>query len=414
MALSKEQFAALRAKGLSVDQIVAFEAGRSPAPAPTPSVPPRVVGNPVADALKARLTGALPALGAAPGGFVPGPLGWAISAAGGMAGKGAQMAMTGDRPGPSMSFLDALAARGPGFLGAMLPPQVVEEGAKQAALGVTGGAVAAPVRGLGVAAYRGALRPTASLVQKFPNVVRQMMKAKVPLGGVGEKSGEAVAGKKLGEAIARRGVVLDKAEMGGAVVGTDEALQQARALIAEVGRSGFKTNQRVKILEKELGNIMDDVAPNLSPNEAQRLLKSLQDEVDAVFAAKAQGTYIKGGRRLVTKLHARLESGLRKSLRAAVPGLQSSNEAIQAASVAQAGTALARRNINKGVPARVPLVPTAVRAMMPDELRSIELWSRLGLGMADPATLALLRQSPRAAEMLFNSGTLPDSLSDER
>jgi hypothetical protein len=241
------------------------------------------------------------------------------------------------------------------------------------------------------------------MMRRFPTMVDDMMRQRVPLGA----AGEPVAGRNLGEAVARQGVVLDAAEQAGAQVPTGPAVASARQLIERVRGSGLKVNQRVRLLEKELDTFIDDNAPNLTPNQANDLVKALQEEVEAVFAAGQKGTFIKGGQRLVTKMQARIESEMRKALRQSVPGIEKAKRATQAAMAAKEGVAHSKVNIAKGVPARIPMVPTAVRAFLPDELRGIELWSRLGLGMNDPRLLALLRQSPRAGFMPFDSATMP-------
>jgi hypothetical protein len=288
-------------------------------------------------------------------------------------------------------------------LASIIPQEVLAEGGKQGALSATGGRAARVVGGVGKAAYRGALRPTVEMLRKFPNMVDDMMKIGVPLGS----GGEAVAGKKLGEAVARKGVVLDEAEVAGAMVPTSGAKKMAQEVIAKARRSGLKVHERVKVLETEMAGFVRDNAANLTPNQANDLIQALQEEIDDVFAAKAKGTLIKGGQKIVTKLYAQLERGMREALRESVPKVKAANRAVQAAGAAKMGAAHAMGNAGKGVPARVPLVPTMGRSVIPDELRMIELWSRLGLGMNHPALQAILRQAPRGAAAAFGSGTMP-------
>lgn len=358
----------------------------SPA-APKPTRPNAIVRN-------------LPDILGGVGGLVPGPTGAALGGVGGGLGKGIQMAITGEQPIPG-----AMMVGHP--LTGLLPQQVMQEMAKQTGLGLVGAGAGKVVGRVGKSFYEGALRPTKNLVTRFPTIVDDMIRQRIPLGAAGVPK----ADKALSEAVARSGVVLDAAEQAGAQVPLAPGIKAAREAIAKVQRSGLHTHKRVKMLEKELDTIISENAANMTPNQANDFVMALQEEIEPLFVSRATGVPITGGPRLLMKMHGRIEGAMRKALRDAVPGLEKAKRSTQAAKAAVAGARHSELNQLKGTPAKIPFIPTWVRGAIPDELRGVEPVSRLGLGLSDPTLAAFLRQSPRvAAALLFNSGELPDSL----
>lgn len=368
-------------------------------------VPTSVPQNPaVAQAANAiqpqMLRHFLPFLLGGAGGFVPGPVGIHLSTLGGAVGR----QMNGEPQSPSIPL-----PTGAGYPpAAIFSPEALAAGGEQGALTAAGLGLGRGATLLGESLYRGALRPSAALIAKNPNVVRDMMNLRIPLGN--RVASGAMADKALSEATARSGALLDAAEQAGKTVSTLPALKAGQELINKVARSGLKTNERVALLQKQMRIFMRDNANDLTPNQANDLIVALQEDLQPVFAAAKKGDYVKGGSRLVAKFQQRIEGAMRQGLRDAVPGIEQAKRATLSAQSAKMGAAHAASNAERGVVARLPLVPTMGQALIPHEIRSIPVASRLGLAVDSPLLRLLLGQVPRGAAAAF---TPPDTTNQQ-
>ena len=328
----------------------------------------------------------LPGLGGFLGGLMPGPWGVGLAGLGGGAGELARQSVMGE----------------PADMG-----QVGIQGGKQAALGAAGLGLGSLGGMVARQAYRGALQPTAPLLERFPNVVEQMMKLGIPL----KVGGREVAEKKLGEAIAKKDILKDTAELAGNTVPRAPIEAAIARMRAHAASGRLRVNEKLKAIDDEIDAFFRD-NPNKAwtPNEADRLVMDLQAELGPIFAAQKKGTYVPdAAAKASLKLQQVIEKAVTKGLRTAVPGIRKAKADVAAGMAAREGATLAEKNIRKGVPARVPFIPTMVQALVPREARTIPMQSMLALGLNSPLVAALLGQVPRGLnEMLMTPPVEPD------
>lgn len=376
--------------GTTPDQIKAVLV-KPAAPADTAQAPPTTMGatsSPLVSMLRAQ-SQHLPAAAAFLPGFLPGPWGIGLSGLFGAGGEAARQNLMGEEPDPM---------------------KMGQIGAREAALTTAGMGLGRGASALGAAAYRGALRPSAPLVERFPNVLQDMMELGLMLKpGVKEK-----AGRIASEAAERQRVILDAAEQAGTTVPQGPTSAIVGKFRAKVQNSRLRAHEKLKAVDDEIEAFFRDNPGDWTPNEADKLVRELQAELTPAFKAEAQGTHLADiPSRQVTRLYEVIERSVKKSLRKAVPGIQKAKQDTQRGLSAKAGAALAENNMKRGVPARVPALPSQVQGFVPGFLRSPAAWSAAGLALNNPILAALLGQTPRGInELLFTSGQ-PDTMQTE-
>ena len=454
MALSREQFDALRAKGLSVEQIVRFESGergQTLAPTGQPPAPPRprptlgpapIASHPLAWLAQGGQD--VPGLMAAPGGFLPGPVGRGAAAAGGAGG----------------SIIEQLAQGRPLNLG-----QAVRESGKQAALTAGGQLLGGTSRAIGTGAMRMALRPGVNTIRRSPGVVKDALEQGATVRRFAGTGGEEAAVKELGRrgAVTTAGVKRVDAQgipLAGGVVAKVK-LKMSRmipALDDVVGKKSSKGIAQRKEAQAVIDEMLENYKKPQSMEEVKAIKQQLQDEARAVWEAipnpskklrfNDKGIPIGEDVPIEVRIKFATANRLQKFMEGipeGATGIPGGFKASEGATARAIGVRNAIRDATLraegGLPTWMPqgigrgaltLGGGLAGASMGDSPQEKGAFGALGTlaggALADPgvtsrlaqllyqqyALPALLRQSPRAAEMLFNSGTLPDSLSDER
>lgn len=456
MPLSREQFDALRAKGLSVEQIARFESGeRGDTLAPrtatsTPPTPKRVGMAPVAShpLFAAAQGGAdLSQLLAMPGGFVRGPIGALASGIGGGGGE----------------IIDQAAQ------GRFDPAGIGMEAAKQAALGFAGMGVG---KAGGYAArqmMQGALRPLIGLTRVAPNVAQDALESGATVGrvpgfagvadalpvGAAKRAATRVAGGFPHAKSLRRQRATETAGLlenatnaaaplpGGAAARIrfrmsallpnaddvvsrasphyGEELDEARQIIKSIAKNykGAKTPQELKAIKSEL----QARARSAYEAVAQQGKKFSPDAPDLPVNSRI---YWQAASRVQKALEGIPESAAGGSIGAAEKATQKAINVANA--VKRAGDVSASgvpqwipQTVGRGGAAATGGAIGALTGNTPEErvrqsaigmaagsaLTHPAVLSRLAYLLYNPATMGGLRNAPRGIDALFNDGSMP-------
>lgn len=451
MPLSREQFDALRAKGLSVEQIARFESGergqtlaptgQPPAP-PAPKRPPSpapIAGHPLA--WMAQRGDDVSGLLAAPGGFLPGPMGRSASGVGGFGGDIIEQMAAGQMP--------------PDFM------QAGREGMKQTALTGFGQILGGTSRMAARPFMNIALRPKLKMGKMAPNVVGDALEQGATVSGNVVGGGSTGTGKVLGEAgaVTKRGIERVDAQgiplPGGA---TARVRVQMSRMIPRVDDVVAKKSSKAGADRAEAHRVIDEMLASYpkpqNMADVKAIKQQLQDEARAIWETKMPGGKnlrfnekgIPIGEEVPIEVRIKFAAAhnLQKFMEGipeAATGIKGGFKASEAATKKAIGVHGAVREAEavqrSGVPWWIP--GTVGRGTVaglggaagyasgdsPQEQRS-----NAALGLAAGATLAhpavasrlawllyqqgaspaLMRQVPRITEMMFNSGDMPDSL----
>jgi hypothetical protein len=247
MALSFEEYKALRQKGLSAEQVArldsvgnaqSFEAEKQASMQDFPQQAAHL-----GLAASPWLLGVLGSvLGGAPGAF-----------AGGFAGKGIQMAgeqAMGNGPAPQ------------GWQG--VGQMALAGGEQLAGHGIGKGlAMLAPTRPVATAMYRNALNPSASLLKEFPGLVQEGMAQRLPVSEAGKQAAIKTAESRAAASAAR----LDRAAAGGMDFG-----------VRDIAGPALRAAQKVK-------------GSPLTSQEIKRVMASVRGEATAYLEPASVGAY---------------------------------------------------------------------------------------------------------------------------
>ena len=349
---------------------------------------------------------------AAPGGFIPGPLGWLLQAAGGGMGEAMRQPLMGEK-------FDV--------------GRVGRSAATHGALGVAGSAISKPLSMIGE-------KTLATAAGALPKAKMQIAKAL----GRTDKSVQGPVSGNIGKVMARERVGVREKDWNRL---KDEvgALKQKADLIADnAGKAGFRftiddfkapLDKMRKELKWEFDSTpelrqFDEIVQRwdktfknkvLTPKQVLTLRRKWDKTAQKVYERAQSGMGGPERGPLRAEAAAAAATGARKALsgmypygRELEPVLQRQAELIPLRDVV-----LRSLLMNSG--ASPPfLSPVGAQMFMPQALRSRSLLSSVGLGMTDPMVLGGARNLPRGAaqamgmpetiESLFNSGEMPDSL----
>lgn len=449
MALTKEQFAALRAKGLSVEQIVRFERGEKGATlAPTPAAPVPAPSAPSAPRKPMPATLAshplfwlaqqgvdLPTLLGSLGGFAPGPVGRSVSAVGGASGSVLQQLMESQSVDPMQVGRDAMTQ-----------------------LGLTmGGQVAAGAsRAVGTGLMRTALRPGVNTVRHAPGVVKDALEQGATVRSLAGTGGEKAAGRVVGERGAQTAKLLQNATnatapLGGGAVARIRMRMSALLPNADdvVGKASPHRTEELNEARALISSIAKNYKGAKSPVELKEIKTELQRRAKAAYETLAQGKRFSPDAPdlpMSSRIYWKAASNVQKALEgipesAAGGSIKAAEGATKKAIGVRNAVRDATLRSDSGIPSWVPqgfgrgamtAGGAAIGGMQGDTNAERAGYGTLGAlaggALADPSVTsrlahlfyqqhllpALMRQSPRAAYMMFGGGEMPpDTLRDE-
>ena len=439
MALTREQFQALRDKGLSVDQIVRFERGeRGQTLAPTPAAP--VPAPPQGESGAIDISSTL----AAPGGFLPGPMGRGLSALGGLIGE----------PFDQWSRGQPISAGG-----------AIREAGKQALLTSGGQMLGGASRAIGTGLMRTALRPGVNTVRRAPEAVKDALEQTATVRRFMGTGGEEKAAEVMGQrgAVTAKGIErVDRLGIplpGGATARVNVHLSKMIPRIPDV--ISAQTSRRAADKKEAVRVIREMTASYRRPRnlaEVKAATQQLDDEARAVYE-----TAIPSGKNLrfnasgipigeEVPIEARIKFGtahkLREFMRSIPEGATGIPGGLKASEAATAKAIGVRKAVSDATLRGEAGLPTwfpqgfgrgaitagggAIGAMQGDSPQEHTAGGAIGAlagGMlSDPGVTSrlshlfyqqyllplLLRQSPRAGFMLYNGGEMPPDTLESR
>ena len=374
--------------------------------------------------------GARRALDAAPmvGGIGGGIAGGVIGAPGGPAGALAGRMVGGVAGGVAGKAVQEGGYRALGFPDA--PGTIGDEAAFQAGAGAIGEAGSGALRLLG----KGAIRAGLPLkLAEAGNVIREMVKERVPIGGVAMARGKLaphvpiigpslVKGSQQAERLwlkrtADREAVNSIADAAGARI-PRAAAEQALQRVIDTASKEMADDAEIRYFQKVLDSWKKRKAPDLGIVEVQRIVTRYNNLTKPVFNALKSGKSVpEDALQQKTAQRMALADRLSEELAYAVPDWSTKSEAL--------GRAIAMKNAVSGAEhqavrtlgsrlATGSAIGTGLEAVSGERdpreyarsgligagagaaLTSPALLSRLGLLMNDPALQMLLQQGPRA------------------
>lgn len=422
MALTREQFQALRDKGLTVDQIVRFERGeRGQTLAPTPATP---IPPPPQKAGPIDISSVL----AAPGALVPGPMGRGLSALGGLIGE----------PFDQWSRFQPIN-----------PADAIREAGRQALLTTGGQLLGGASRAVGTGLMRTALRPGVNTIRQAPGVVADALEQGATVRRVLGTGGEKKAAEVVGQRAAATRELLQNATNATAPLGGGAVARirmRVSALLPNAKDVVGKASPQYRAEITEAQNIIKEMAHNYrgakTPLELKEIKTELQRRAKTAYEAIGQGKRFSPdapdlpmASRIYWKAAANVQKALEGIPESAAGG---SIKAAEAATKKAIGVRGAVRDAGlRSDSGHATWLPqgfgrgaitaggAAIGGMQGDTNQERALGAGVGalVGgiLSDPGVTsrlshlfyqqyllpALLRQSPRAGFMLFNDGTTP-------
>lgn len=292
-----------------------------------------------------------------------------------------------------------------------------KEGAIQGGMEAAGGAVGGAAKMAGRALLENAVRPTASLLREFPNVMSVIEKARLPVGRgpFGGASGSAMATKLRGASAKGLRTLLTKAEQAGTRFNNNDIAAPVLDLIDQIAKQplGDAEDQQLAGMISEF--LRRHPGP-LTPNAVKDLKQSAQAIASPIYRAQQAGHVIPAGETLKGRFNEAIASGSKRALDT-IPGVSEAEAKTQ--SMIGATKAL-RQAEGRRLPlsaetisVAAPIIQTLLKpgGSLPDEVRrgvvsylttrglmSPRSSSRIGLGLTAKQTTQLLRQFPRLGE----------------
>lgn len=290
-------------------------------------------------------------------------------------------------------------------------------GAVQGGMEAAGGVVGGAAKMAGRALLENAVRPTASLLREFPNVMQVIERARLPVGRgpFGGASGAARAGQLRGASARGLRALLAKAEQAGTRFSNNDVAAPVLDLIDQIAKQPLGDAE-----DHHLAGMIDEFLRRhpgpLTPNAVKDLKQSAQAIAAPIYRAQAAGHVVPAGETLKGRFNEAIASGSKRAL-ATIPGVPEAEATTQ-------GFIGASRAIRQAEGRRLPLSAEALSVAapmiqtmlkpggsLPDEVRrgvvsylttrglmSPRSSSRIGLTLTAKETGQLLRQFPRLSE----------------
>ena len=306
------------------------------------------------------------------------------------------------------------------------PGSVAGEAGMQAQLGPLGETAGVITNGVGRALVRIGLPARLS---GAGNVVGEMIKERIPIGGFSGASKVPLVGKVLGRMVGRgsdkaealtlkrmaaRSGVNAQAGAQGVEIPAAPIETAMNAMKAGFAKRGDRSRQLKSFARRYADFKKVWAAGRLDPTDAQTYLTSLDEEAKPIFEQIAKGKRVPPAERRIANQAKRVANEVRAQMRLHVPGHMESSRllgtAIQTRDAVAAAENSGLRSMGSRFATGAALTSGAEMLSGHDPrgrmgagaiaggalLASPEALSRLGLLAADPALKAIIRQVPRA------------------
>lgn len=267
----------------------------------------------------ARYSRALPAIGGAVGGL----LGWGVGNIPGAVGGAAAGGAAGDAL--SMGIRKALGKGAPESLGAA-GTELLEQSALQVPMELGGRALAGAAKLGGRTLYDAALRPTGTLLQEFPDVVKTAIKNRLPVGdvlpGVGRK-GSQIANQARQASGRQTAQLLGDAGKAGTRFSIRDVIETPIQALAKRIDDQPEVRADMAALGKFVRELLEDKAGAITPERLKAIKASAQAVSKPIYKAKARGEVVAADRSLAAQANEAVASGARTALET-IPGVAES------------------------------------------------------------------------------------------
>lgn len=337
-------------------------------------------------------------------GGVPGAVGGA--ALGGGAGEAAKQLVNRARGAPAPeSAMDAVAGIG-------------KEGAVQGASELAGAGAVGLSRVAGRALMEHAVRPTASLLREFPNVMDTILRRRLPVGRnllPGSEAGSEMAVEQLGDAGRAVRALLTKAEQSGTQFTPDQVAQPVQDLLQELTKQPLGEAEQRQVAGMLQEFLQRHPGP-LTPNDVKDLKQAAQAIAKPVYKAADKGFPVSADQSVNARFNSAIASGAKTTLET-IPGVAAGESATRdLIGATRAIKAAEGRRLSLGAEAVSAIAPVLAQLLQPDSnlpekvrnaataylvtrgIASPRSLSRVALKLTDTQVQELLRQVPRLAE----------------
>jgi hypothetical protein len=196
--------------------------------------------------------------------------------------------------------------------------ELLEESAFQVPMEMGGRALMGGAKVLGRGLYDAALRPTGTLLQEFPDVVTQALKARMPVGdvipGVTQKGSQMARQARQASSQATARLLDNAGTKGGVRFGMADVIEKPIQSLTERIQNQPETRADLAALGKFVRELLEDKAGDITPIRLKAIKQSAQAVAQPIYKAQQKGMPVTAAQSLSAQMNASVAEGAKASL----------------------------------------------------------------------------------------------------